>query len=72
MPDFNDTALETQLRRFLYIGKEKPEYHPGNWFVHNYYQTANLSSIDELASDPLKHDVIISIIIEVKFFLFFV
>ena len=68
MPDFNDTALETQLRRFLYIGKERPEYQPGNWFVHQYYLAQNIPSIDELAVNPLKHDTIISSIIEVIFF----
>lgn len=65
MPDFNDTALETRLRRFLYIGKEKPEYQPGNWFVHQYFLTKNISSIEELAENPLKIDTIISSIIEV-------
>lgn len=65
MPDFNDTALETRLRRYLYIGKEKPEYQPGNWFVHKYFLTANIPCIDELALNPLKHDAIISSIVEV-------
>lgn len=65
MPDFNDTALETQLRRFLYIGKEKPEYQPGNWFVHQYYLAKNVPSIQELAANPLKHDTVISSIVEV-------
>ncbi|XP_008216494.1 60 kDa SS-A/Ro ribonucleoprotein isoform X2 [Nasonia vitripennis] len=66
MPDFNDTALETQLRRFLYIGKEKPEYQPGNWFVHHYYQAKNVPSFHELAANPLKHDTIISSIMEAQ------
>ncbi|CAB0034114.1 unnamed protein product, partial [Trichogramma brassicae] len=66
MPDFNDTALETQLRRFLYLGKEGPEYQPGNWFVHNYFVAENLPSVYELAENPLKHDVVISLILEKK------
>ncbi|KAL7303640.1 hypothetical protein TKK_0003786 [Trichogramma kaykai] len=66
MPDFNDTALETQLRRFLYLGKEGPEYQPGNWFVHNYFVAENLPSVYELAENPLKHDVVISLILEAK------
>jgi hypothetical protein len=65
MPDFNDTALEMQLRRFLYIGKEKPEYQPGNWFVYKYYLAKNIPCINELAANHLKHDAIISSIIEV-------
>lgn len=68
MPDFNDSLLETRLRRFFYIGKEKPEYQPGNWFVHQYFLTKNISSIDELADNPLKTDTIISSIIEVYFY----
>lgn len=65
MPDFNDTALETQLRRFLYIGKQNPVYQPGNWFAHDYFLAKNLSCIDELAVNPLKHDAVISSIVEV-------
>lgn len=65
MPDFNDNALETQLRRFLYLGKEKPEYQPGNWLVHQYYVAKNISSIDELSVNPVKHDTIISSILAV-------
>ncbi|XP_014204458.1 60 kDa SS-A/Ro ribonucleoprotein-like [Copidosoma floridanum] len=66
MPDLNDTsALETRLRRFLYIGKEsRPEYQPGNWFVHNYYDVKNIPSINELASNPDKVGPLIFLIHE--------
>ncbi|XP_058791736.1 RNA-binding protein RO60-like isoform X2 [Phymastichus coffea] len=64
--DFNNSVLETQLRRFLYIGKEKPEYQPGNWFVHQYYLVKNIPSIDELAGDPIKHYKIVNNIVAAK------
>ncbi|KAJ8681437.1 hypothetical protein QAD02_017224 [Eretmocerus hayati] len=66
MPDFNDTALETQLRRYLYLGKETPVFQPGHWFSHDYYEIKNIPSVEELAVNPLKHDVIISSIIETQ------
>lgn len=70
MPDLNDTTeSETRLRRFLYLGREKPEYQPGNWFVHNYYDDKNLSSIEELAVNPEKIGSIIYFIEDVRFFL---
>ena len=42
---------EEKLNRYLYIGKEYPVYHPGNWLVHNYYTPNNVPSISELAKN---------------------
>ena len=40
---------ESRMLRYLYIGKEYPEFHPGNWFVHKYYSVDRIPSIEEMA-----------------------
>ncbi|XP_031849518.1 RNA-binding protein RO60 [Nomia melanderi] len=58
--DPNDS--EIRLSRFLYVGKEYPDYQPGNWFVHNYFLAKNVPSIEELAENTEKQLVPIEII----------
>lgn len=40
---------EVNLSQYLYVGKEYPNYQPGNWFVHKYYEQGRISSISKLA-----------------------
>lgn len=37
------------LSQYLYVGKEYPNYQPGDWFVHKYYQADRVGSISKLA-----------------------
>ncbi|KZC11497.1 60 kDa SS-A/Ro ribonucleoprotein [Dufourea novaeangliae] len=39
--DLDPNDPETRLSQFLYVGKEYPDYHPGNWFNHNYFFAKN-------------------------------
>lgn len=64
--DSDLTDPETRLSQFLYVGKEYPDYQPGNWFVHNYFLAKNVPSIEELAEDTDKQWVPIQIITKVK------
>lgn len=65
--DLDPNDAEIRLSRFLYVGKEYPDYQPGNWFVHNYFLAKNVPSIEELAENTEKQLVPIDIITEVKF-----
>ena len=49
--DYDKEPPETRMLRYLYIGKEYTEYQPGNWFVHQYYSTDRVPSIEEMAID---------------------
>ncbi|EZA53139.1 60 kDa SS-A/Ro ribonucleoprotein [Ooceraea biroi] len=60
-PTIND-GPEARLSRFLYVGKEYPDYQPGYWFVHNYFIVKNVPSIEELAATPGKELVPILLI----------
>lgn len=51
-----------RLLRYLYVGKEYADYHPGNWFVHDYFVAQNVSSIEELAENPEKQLIPIQLI----------
>lgn len=46
---------EANLRQYLYLGKEYPNYQPGCWYVHKYYEQSRVPSIKKLAEreDPL-------------------
>ena len=59
---------EVRLAQFLYIGKEYPDYQPGNWFAHNYFLARNVPSIEELAENPEKQLLPVEIITKVKFY----
>lgn len=49
--DAKENDAEVRMIRYLYIGKEYTEYQPGNWFVHQYYSTDRVPSIEEMAID---------------------
>ncbi|XP_066584873.1 RNA-binding protein RO60-like [Prorops nasuta] len=49
--DANANSPEVRLMQFLFVGKEYPEYQPGDWFVHKYFLVKNVPSIEELAED---------------------
>ncbi|XP_014485240.1 PREDICTED: 60 kDa SS-A/Ro ribonucleoprotein-like [Dinoponera quadriceps] len=53
---------EVRLSQFLYVGKEYADYHPGNWFVHDYFRAVNIMSILELAENPKKQLIPIELI----------
>lgn len=57
---------EIRLSQFLYVGKEYADYHPGNWFVHDYFRAVNIMSILELAENPKKQLVPIELITKVS------
>lgn len=57
---------EVRLAQFLYVGKEYADYHPGNWFVHDYFRAVNIMSILELAENPKKELIPIDLILKVK------
>lgn len=65
-PSSPDDTPKERLTRYLYIGKEYPVYHPGDWFVHDYYTANNVPSIQELAQDSDNSLVPIEIIKQVK------
>lgn len=60
--DLDSNDPEVRLSQFLYVGKEYPDYQPGNWFVHNYFLAKNVLSIEELAENTEKQLVPIEII----------
>ena len=60
--DLEPNDPEVRLSQFLYIGKEYPDYQPGNWFAHNYFLARNVPSIEELAENPEKQLLPIEII----------
>ncbi|OAD61808.1 60 kDa SS-A/Ro ribonucleoprotein [Eufriesea mexicana] len=60
--DSNDPIV--RLAQFLYVGKEYPDYQPGNWFVHNYFLAKNVPSIEELAENAEKQLLPIEIIVK--------
>ncbi|XP_017880741.1 60 kDa SS-A/Ro ribonucleoprotein-like [Ceratina calcarata] len=62
--DLDPNDPEVRLSRFLYVGKEYPDYQPGNWFVHNYYLAKNVPSIEELAENTEKQLLPVQIIIK--------
>ncbi|XP_046611310.1 60 kDa SS-A/Ro ribonucleoprotein-like [Neodiprion virginianus] len=41
--------LEVRLCQYLYVGKEYPNYQPGNWFFHKYYEEGRVQSIKKIA-----------------------
>lgn len=65
--DLDPNDPEVRLSQFLYVGKEYPDYQPGNWFVHSYFLTKNVPSIEELAENTEKQLLPVQIITEVKF-----
>ncbi|KOX79364.1 60 kDa SS-A/Ro ribonucleoprotein [Melipona quadrifasciata] len=60
--DLDSNDPEVRLSQFLYVGKEYPDYQPGNWFVHNYFLTKNVPSIEELAGNSQKRLLPVDII----------
>ncbi|XP_043253937.1 60 kDa SS-A/Ro ribonucleoprotein-like [Colletes gigas] len=60
--DLGPNDPEIRLSQFLYVGKEYPDYHPGNWFVHNYFLAKNVPSIEELAENTEKQLLPVEII----------
>ncbi|KAL6264921.1 hypothetical protein P5V15_005015 [Pogonomyrmex californicus] len=53
---------ELRLLRYLYIGKEYPNYQPGYWFAHDYFIVRNVRSIEELAEEKEKELVPLELI----------
>ncbi|XP_028050393.1 60 kDa SS-A/Ro ribonucleoprotein [Monomorium pharaonis] len=47
----NSNDPELRLLRYLYVGKDYPNYQPGYWFVHHYFIVRNVLAIEELAAD---------------------
>ncbi|XP_071557954.1 RNA-binding protein RO60 isoform X2 [Temnothorax nylanderi] len=45
---------ELRLKRYLYVGKDYPNYQPGYWFAHHYFIVRNVIAIEELAEDEEK------------------
>ncbi|KAF3422284.1 hypothetical protein E2986_09484 [Frieseomelitta varia] len=60
--DLDPNDPEVRLSQFLYVGKEYPDYQPGNWFVHSYFLTKNIPSIEELAENTEKQLLPVQII----------
>lgn len=67
MSNYNCNKSEMRLLRYLYVGKEYADYHPGNWFVHDYFVAQNVSSIEELAENPEKQLIPIQLITKVEY-----
>ncbi|XP_012253968.2 RNA-binding protein RO60-like isoform X1 [Athalia rosae] len=40
---------EVHFTQYLFVGKEYPNYQPGCWFVHKYYEQSRVTSIGKLA-----------------------
>lgn len=59
---------ELRLSQFLYFGKEYADYHPGNWFAHDYFRAVNIMSILELAENPKKQLIPIELITKVNLY----
>ncbi|TGZ53913.1 RNA-binding protein RO60 [Temnothorax longispinosus] len=53
---------ESRLLRYLYVGKDYPNYQPGYWFAHHYFIVRNVIAIEELAEDREKELVPIQLI----------
>lgn len=64
--DLGPNDPEVRLSQFLYVGKEYPDYQPGNWFVHKYFLAKNVLSIEELAENTEKQLLPIEIITKVR------
>ena len=60
--DLDPNDPQIRLSQFLYVGKEYPDYQPGNWFVHNYFLAKNVPSIEELAENVEKQLLPVEII----------
>ncbi|XP_046738503.1 60 kDa SS-A/Ro ribonucleoprotein-like [Diprion similis] len=57
-PELSGDSLirpEVRLRQYLYVGKEYPNYQPGNWFFHKYYEEGRVQSIKNIveSKNPL-------------------
>lgn len=57
---------ESRLLRYLYIGKDYPNYQPGYWFAHHYFIVRNVLAIEELAENEEKQLVPIELITKVN------
>ncbi|XP_077267898.1 RNA-binding protein RO60 [Temnothorax americanus] len=53
---------ESRLLRYLYVGKDYPNYQPGYWFAHHYFIVRNVIAIEELAEDQEKELIPIQLI----------
>lgn len=62
----NANDPELRLLRYLYIGKEYPNYQPGYWFAHHYFIVRNVLAIEELAENEEKQLVPIELITKVN------
>ena len=62
----NSNDPELRLLRYLYVGKDYPNYQPGYWFAHHYFIVRNVLAIEELAEDKEKQLVPIELITKVK------
>ncbi|XP_011168506.1 60 kDa SS-A/Ro ribonucleoprotein [Solenopsis invicta] len=58
----NSNDPELRLLRYLYVGKEYPNYQPGCWFAHHYFIVSNVLSIEELAENEEKELVPVELI----------
>ncbi|KAG5311801.1 RO60 protein, partial [Acromyrmex insinuator] len=58
----NSNDPELRLLRYLYVGKDYPNYQPGYWFAHHYFIVRNVLAIEELAEDKEKQLVPIELI----------
>ncbi|KYN05003.1 PREDICTED: 60 kDa SS-A/Ro ribonucleoprotein-like [Cyphomyrmex costatus] len=58
----NSNDSELRLLRYLYVGKDYPNYQPGYWFAHHYFIVRNVLAIEELAENEEKQLVPIELI----------
>lgn len=58
----NSNDPELRLLRYLYVGKDYPNYQPGYWFAHHYFIVRNVLAIEELAENEEKQLVPIELI----------
>jgi len=62
----NSSDPELRLLRYLYVGKEYPNYQPGYWFAHHYFIVRNVLAIEELAENEETQLVPIELITKVN------
>lgn len=62
----NSNDPELRLSRYLYVGKDYPNYQPGYWFAHHYFIVRNVLAIEELAENEEKQLVPIELITKVN------
>lgn len=62
----NSNDPELRLLRYLYVGKDYPNYQPGYWFAHHYFIVRNVLAIEELAENEEKQLVPIELITKVN------